>query len=453
MNAALTTTASPFIAYDLTRLFLAPVHVTPRGIDRVDLGYARHFFQDWRGDAVATLLTPFGVRVMERAAALRVVDHAEELWNEYRDPGDDPLLECLKRKLCDHACGPDVIQQGKRQRQVVSMAVQFLRQALTLVKTSDVRGIAQNGIYLNTGQMGIAIPRFLSWLNRRWDIRSVFMLHDLIPIQHAQFVPPLSSYFHNNMVANTVVHAAGLITTTNAMGSAIRQELSRRGRPRLPVVSVPLPVSPRFLGGRSPDPRLAGVPYFVIVGSIEPRKNHALLLDVWREIVKIEGERAPKLVIAGTRWHGHEKVTDVIKRTPELSGTMIEVGGLSTPALHQLMSNARGLLMPSLAEGFGLPIVEALALGVPVIASGIVAHREAGGSGAIYLGADDRAGWVTAIRRLMIEGHGPASRGIIRTWTDYFERIDPFLAAIAAAEQASVEGAQADLGEVEVNAA
>jgi glycosyltransferase involved in cell wall biosynthesis len=446
-------TARPFVAYDLTRLFLAPVHVTPRGIDRVDLGYARHFFQDWRGDAVATLLTPFGVRVMGRTAALRIVHHAEELWSEYCNPGDDPLLERVKRKLCDHARGPGVIQQRKRQRQVVSMTRQFLRHARTLVRTSDARAIAQNGIYLNTGQMGIAIPRFLSWLKRRPDIRPVFMLHDLIPIQHAQFVPPLSSYFFNNMVVNTAVHAAGLITTTNAMGSAIRQELSRRGRPRLPVVSVPLPVSPRFADGRSFDSRLAGVPYFVIVGSIEPRKNHALLLDVWRELVKTEGERAPKLVIAGTRWHGHEAVTDVIKRTSELSGTMIEVGGLSTPALHQLMSNARGLLMPSLAEGFGLPIIEALALGVPVIASDIAAHREAGGSGAIYLDADDCTGWAAAIRRLMMEEQGQASPGLVRTWADYFNRIDPFLASIADSERFSVEEMQADLRRVEVDAA
>lgn len=425
----------PFIVYDMTRLFLAPAHITPRGIDRVDLGYAKHFLAEWPGDAMATLLTPFGVRTIDRQAALGIVEETQAQWKESGQPGDDPLLQRLKSKLIDRTDGPNVIKKGSRGRQIAAMTRQTFRHLGRLIGPSRSHAIPHNAVYINTGQMGIAVPQFLYWLKARPDIRSIFMLHDLIPLQHAEFVPPMSSYFHNNMVSNTVLHAAGLITTTSVMGNAIRQEILRRGRSAIPILSEPLPVSPNFSRGRSQDARLAEVPYFVIVGSIEPRKNHALLLEVWRELVRTEGARAPKLVIAGTRWNGHEAITDAVKHSSLLKDFIIEVGGLSTPALHQLVSNARGLLMPSFAEGFGLPIIEAQALGVPVIASNIAEHREAGGGEAIYLDVRDRAGWTAAIRGVMAAGANVMPRRTIHTWPDYFQRIEPFLTTIAAPQR------------------
>ena len=441
----------PFVAYDLTRLFLAPAHVTPRGIDRVDLGYARHFLADWPGDAAATLLSPFGLRVLERREALRVVDFAEAHWKEGCHPCDDRLLNRVKRKLADRSDGSHVIKIGSRGRQIAGMMRQVLRHAGRIAGASRSHAIARNGIYLNTGQMGIAVPQLLSWLAARPDIRSVFMLHDLIPIEYAQFVPALSSYFHNNMVTNAMAHASGLITTTKTMGHAIQQEFMRRGHPGMPVLSEPLPVSPSFLNGRSADERLSQAPYFVIVGSIELRKNHALLLEVWRELLRTEGARTPVLVMAGTRWNGHEAVTGAVNASPELRDVIIEVGGMSTPALHQLISNARGLLMPSFAEGFGLPIIEAQALGVPVIASDNAVHRETGGGGVRYINPCDVAGWADAIRAIMASPLSAAPCGAIRTWPDYFRRIEPFLSAIAA--QNSTSGDILNSNSAEVSAA
>lgn len=426
--------ANLFVAYDLTRLFVGPAHVTPRGIDRVDIGYARHFLHDWPGDASATLLTPFGVRVIDRRRAMTIVDYAEAHWKEHRDPDDDPLLGRLRRKLVEGSRGSNAIIRGSRPRQIFAMALQALRHGGLLVGSPGAAALPANAVYVNTGQMGIAVPRFLAWLRTRPDIRSVFMLHDLIPIEFAQFVPATSSYFHNKMVDSAVIHADGLITTTKTVGAAVRSELSKRGRADMPILSETLPVSSAFTNGRKLDSRLAQVPYFVVVSSIEPRKNQALLLNVWRDLVRTFGARAPKLVIAGTRWHGHEAVTGPLKHWPLLKDHVVEVGGLSTPALHQLISNARGLLMPSFAEGFGLPIIEAQALGIPVIASDIAAHREVGGNGVLCLGVTDEAAWTAAVCGVMEGRVAIPPSGSHRTWPDYFRRIELFLAAIAAAE-------------------
>jgi glycosyltransferase involved in cell wall biosynthesis len=77
---------------------------------------------------------------------------------------------------------------------------------------------------------------------------------------------------------------------------------------------------------------------------------------------------------------------------------VIEIDGLSTPALRQILSGARALLMPSFAEGFGIPIIEALAVGTPVIASDLAAHREVGATSVTYLSPIDGIGWLTAIQ-------------------------------------------------------
>src|SRR6185437_15743439 len=110
---------------------------------------------------------------------------------------------------------------------------------------------------------------------------------------------------------------------------------------------------------------------------------------------------------------------------------------LSTPALRNLIAGARALLMPSLAEGFGLPIVEALTQGTPVIASDIPAHREAGRGGeVVYLPLTDRSIWVRSIEALAREGSRQkrAARQNYKpkTCEDYFSSIETFLTSLAA---------------------
>ena len=369
---------APSVAYDLTRLFIGPVQATPRGIDRVELGFATHFLRDWPGTCVATLPTPFGVRTVKRQDALHFIDCVENHWGERCDPDRDRLMDWLADRLAGRTSAGRPLTVGNPLRRLATMIGHTVRHARCTWGPLATQALPADTLYLNTGQVGIAIPWFLSWLTERPDVKPVFMLHDLIPIEHQQFVPASSTYFHRQMVANVASRASGLITTTKFTSSAIRRELDRLGRCDIPVIAEPLPVAPAFLSGAQPDQRLGATPYFVIVGSIEPRKNHALLLNVWQSLAQSLGSQAPKLVIVGSRWTGHEPVTRRLDRSAVLRDLVIEVGGLTTPSMQRLISNARGLLMPSFAEGFGLPIVEGQALGVPVIASDIDAHREAG---------------------------------------------------------------------------
>ncbi len=433
------------VAYDLTRLFVGPRRPPPRGIDRVELGYAKHFLSEWPGEAIATLPTPAGVRTISRANAMRIIAAAEHCWGEDVDPDNDPLLDRLGERLCARGGRFAPIRGHVPSARWASGLARVARQAGCLLGPKAHEAVPRNAVYLNVGQFGVAFPGFVGWLQRRPDITAVFMLHDVIPLDHPDFVPASSVHFHRQMVKNVANHASGVITTTRAAASAVRRELQNHTSDVLPVLTQPLPVAPAFLARQNIMPRLAQVPYFVVLGSVEPRKNHLLLLNVWRELA--QGPAAPKLVIAGSRWNGHEPVTAMLKTDPCLNRSVIEISDLPTPSLSRVLANAKGVLMPSLAEGFGLPIIEAMALGVPVIASDIPAHREAGGTYATYISPHDVSGWLTAVKALGMPGRErtEAGRGAPVTWPFYLRRVEQFLELVHARQDEPANTEQAGL--------
>ncbi len=184
------------------------------------------------------------------------------------------------------------------------------------------------------------------------------------------------------------------------------------------------------------DPELARVPYFVMVATIEPRKNHLFLLGVWRlmaEAAAAAGEPMPRLVLAGRRGRENEQVVDVIERSLFARDHVIEAPGLCYEDLARLIANARAVLLPSFAEGYGLPIVESLALGTPVVASDIPVFREVARGSALHHGVVDGPGWMRTIRELADRSsettrraRDMAGRFVAPTWSGYFDAIERF---------------------------
>ena len=129
-------------------------------------------------------------------------------------------------------------------------------------------------------------------------------------------------------------------------------------------------------------------PYFVTVGTIEPRKNHALLLDVWEKL----GPKGPMLLICGSRGWNNDAVF------ARLDSLGPEVAGLSDGALASLVKGAQGLLFPSHAEGYGLPAIEALQLGTPVMCSNMATFREILANKAQYIDDSDHKLWEECVK-------------------------------------------------------
>lgn len=115
-------------------------------------------------------------------------------------------------------------------------------------------------------------------------------------------------------------------------------------------------------------------------------------------MAETEGQDAPRLVIVGRRGWENENIIDLLDRSPGLRRHVSEFNALGDRALAALMQQARALLMPSFSEGFGMPVNEALARGLPVIASNLAVFSETAGAVPDYLDPLDGIGWSRTIR-------------------------------------------------------
>jgi glycosyltransferase involved in cell wall biosynthesis len=138
-------------------------------------------------------------------------------------------------------------------------------------------------------------------------------------------------------------------------------------------------------------------PTFVTLSTIEARKNHLMLLQLWSRLIDRMGGGAPRLLIIGQRGWEADRVFELLDHDEKLRGHVIELNRCSDQELAAHLASARALLFPSLAEGYGLPLIEALALGTPVIASNLPVFREIGGDIPEYLDPLDNTGWEKAI--------------------------------------------------------
>jgi glycosyltransferase involved in cell wall biosynthesis len=428
-----TRSMSRALALDLTKLMAGLLRVAPRGVDRVEFGYASGLLRSWPGPCVAIMPTPWGQRAIDRDHALRIVALANQVWSE-TSGADDRALPALEAWLGDKGPRPTVRHARKpRLPGLARMLTRLVTQVRIPLSGAPAKAVPRDALYLNVGQSGLAVSRLVNWLEQRPDIKPVIMLHDTLALDHPEFFSAFDAARFRVAVANTARFAAATIATTNHAAERVRDHLERLGRSGVPGIVVPLPVADSFLADSREPPRRTNVPpYFVCTGAIEPRKNHMLLLQVWRELVARHGADAPKLVIVGARWGAGDAVAELLDRDEALRNQVAEVAGLPTPALRRLLRDARAALAPSFAEGFGLTVIEALTVGTPVIASDIPAHREAGGSDAIYIDPRDGAAWQAEIEARVAD----PSRGALTkpyrplTWEGHLKRVVAFLETI-----------------------
>ncbi len=272
-------------------------------------------------------------------------------------------------------------------------------------------------------------------LKSRHAMSFACLIHDLIPIEFPEYARPGQDKRHRRRIDTAAALADAVIVPSAATGTALRPYVERAGR-TIPVLIAPFGVDLAPADGKGSLPDRS---YFVCLGTIEPRKNHLLLLNLWRDLVAERGDKTPTLVLIGRRGWEIENTVDMLDRCPALRGILSERSELSDRDTVWLLRNAQALLLPSFAEGFGFPLVEALASGTPVLASDIPALREIGGGVPEYLDPLDGAAWRAAISEYSLAPSARREAQLQRLahwqqprWADHFAAIETLVAGLAA---------------------
>ncbi len=363
---------SPEIVLDISRLISRSGHQTPTGVDRVEMAYARELLRAVPDRLEFGAVHPSGFYGrLPKATVIRFLQATEDAW------------------------------RGARTRRKGRMrALAGLLRTWWMMRPRRVPKAGRARIVLHSSPHHLQNQSLTETIVRRENGRFICLIHDLIPIEYPEYARPRSRDAHVRRMKTVARLADGIVTNSEATRISFLPHLAAQYRsPPVRVLHLgTMPSSERS----KPDRRR---PYFVCLGTIEARKNHLLLLNIWRRLAEQKGAGAiPQLIIIGRRGWENEQVVDMLERCPALAGCVEEHSSMSDSEVWTIMSDARALLLPSFAEGFGMPVSEALAHNVPVVCSDLPALREVGGDVPDYLDPLDGPAWVTAVLDYAVAG-------------------------------------------------
>jgi alpha-1,3-rhamnosyl/mannosyltransferase len=235
---------------------------------------------------------------------------------------------------------------------------------------------------------------------------SVATVHDLSVFRFPETHPvERVKQFEANFTA-TLARAKHLITDTEAIR---REVIAMFGWPEEQISAVPLGVGSNYRPHGEHETRdvlarygLCHAGYSLCVATIEPRKNIDLLLDTYGELPSAMRNQFPLVLIGSEGWQSgplHDRI-----RTCCVEGWLHYLKFVSEADLPILYAGARLFVYPSRYEGFGLPVLEAMASGVPVIASTDPALAEVGGDATLLITPDDRVAFTLTLEQGLEDG-------------------------------------------------
>lgn len=330
----------------------------PTGIDRVCDAYARHFTQK----AIAVIQIRGRAVILNRAAS-------------------DNLMLSLDAS------------RGTFRRTLAA--------SLTMSAAAPIRrNETLDAFYINVGHSDFDLDAHWRWIRKR-QLKPVYLLHDLIPITNPDVTTAHKSARHRGRVVSAIANAAGLVVNSQTTAKALTG-FARKSALPMPPMLVSLIAS-------GPLPRVRRHPVrkktlFLSIGTVEHRKNPLLLLRVWSELLDRMGDATPRLVLAGSLGQGSEEVLRVLAGNPALAEVVSIRSDLDDHGMARLLAQSRAVLLPSLAEGYGIPLVEALERGVPVIGSNLESFRELSQGISTLLDPTDHLAWLEAVLDCIREG-------------------------------------------------
>jgi glycosyltransferase involved in cell wall biosynthesis len=231
-------------------------------------------------------------------------------------------------------------------------------------------------------------------------------VYDLTPLRYSSTQDWLSRQYIAGMMRAGVRRASAICTISKAVGAELVERFPRVA-PEHVSVAYPGP-NPDLLAAQPTRATLPDRPFTLMVGTVEPRKNHITALRALAEHRRRRPGSELMLVAAGSAGWQYGPILRAIEELG-LTDHVVRLGVVEPGTLKWLYQAARALLFPSLYEGFGLPVLEALYLECPVIAAEIPSVVEITGSAATLLPPTDVPAWAAALEAIA-EGR-PKERG------------------------------------------
>lgn len=223
----------------------------------------------------------------------------------------------------------------------------------------------------------------------RFDGPMVMTLHDLTHIHYPETQPADRLREIRRQLPDALQRASRIMVDSQFIADEVTRHY---GLPSSKLQVAPLGYAARFhprseaqLQARLALHHLRMRGYYLCLGTLEPRKNLGLAITAYLALPDSIRQRMPLLIIGGRGWQQGQ-----LDQIPHQARDQVRLLGYQDEnAVAELLAGAHALLFPSRYEGFGLPVLEALASGTPVIASTSSAIPEVAGEAALYMDPDD----------------------------------------------------------------
>jgi glycosyltransferase involved in cell wall biosynthesis len=226
--------------------------------------------------------------------------------------------------------------------------------------------------------------------------KRISVVYDLIPLRFPDWVDVKTRRFHLRTFEGLRERADTIVCISEATAGDVVREL---GIPRERIAIVRPGVDPAYLAA-VPDtlPMLASTDYLLAVGTINERKNLGVLIDAFAQIAS--KYTTIKLVVCGAPDRDTARIAQIV-RERGLEQRVITLGYVADDELPGIVAAAKVFVFPSLFEGYGMPVVEAMAAGVPVLASNDPSIDEAAGGAAVRFDPWNPTELAGALERLL----------------------------------------------------
>ena len=255
----------------------------------------------------------------------------------------------------------------------------------------------------------------------------VITVHDLSVLRFPETHPPARVEQFERLLTDSIIRVAHVITDTEMVRDEVIAEFSLRPDR---VTAIPLGVDPTFRPLAGPELQVSldkwGLSvrgYALCVATLEPRKKISELIQSWRLLPAPMREAYPLVIAGGTGWRNEGLLAEIA--SAEAEGWVRNLGFVANAPLPQLYAGAALFIYPSVYEGFGLPPLEAMACGTPVLASNRTCLAEVCADAANYFDPDDIEGTASLIECSLSDARwldGARLRGLARSRQFSWER-------------------------------